>query len=131
MIEKYHYKGCFEFYYYATNQKEILKSFLKEAVPPEVRKAARKKPWASYTKQEQRKLITKWKEILLHCSPKFVAVLLDPQDPKNKIVSDPMEQAVSLFHVINLALEVVARPEYFNVKYDLAIQVLNQALDPF
>ncbi len=131
MIEKYHYKGCFEFYYYATNQKEILKSFLKEAVPPEVRKAAKKKPWASYSDQEQRKLIAKWKGVLQHCSPRFVAVLLDPQDPVNKVVTDPLEQAVSLFHIINLALDVIARPEYFNVKDDLAIQVLTQALESF
>lgn len=130
MIEQFHYKGNFEFYYYPTNQGKLIKDFLKDVATDKLKKEAKKRPWNSYSSQEKRAAINAAGVLFHYLSPEELAKYLDPDYLKEEMSEDDTVcSSVDLYHVMNLVAKLVLHPGYFNIKHDLACRILKDGFD--
>lgn len=130
MIENYHYKGNFDFYYHPTNQGKLIKEFLRDVVTDKLRKEARKRPWKSYSRKEKLFAIQLVGHVIHKFSPQFVAKYLDPDYQKGEASEEVnIRTSVDLYHAMNHIAKNVIYPRYLNVKHDLACRALEDVID--
>ncbi len=119
MKENHHYKGNFEFKFYPTNQRLIIKSFLKDNIPAEIRKAAKSISWDSLSNEEQKSAEQNAHLLLTYCSSLGFFKSLGQES---------VNVAVGIYHILNNICESPFVESYFNVKDDLALAILRKYL---
>lgn len=122
MFEKHHYKGRFEFFFHPTNQTKLAKSLLPEIFPEAAVKQARGKKLEQHDREQVTALALKLLNKLRSFRPFLLQLhFLD-------LFEKSPEEVVLSYLILKRVAEDVSFKANFDVKLDLALTVLVEAL---
>ena len=128
MVENYHYKGNFEFYYHPTNQIKLSKKYLKEVFPKEAIKLSKKienkiKDFdaVEFMNNNKSKLI----QPLCFYRTDLLKVYLEDYYEKNP------ELIATLYMILEDVLKTISIPESFNIENELAQTIILNSVNKY